>query len=217
MTIVAEWLNTVWGNFDYVILSALHQLAEITHNWGTPFFLGFSFLAEKAILFTLLALILTLFRQTRKLGICILGSIAIGFLITHFGLKKAIARPRPFNLNSVYYHWWQFIGSPPQDGFSFPSGHLTVTTATVFSILLLAKNKLKWSGLILVALMGLSRCYLFHHFPSDVLGGILVGIIASLIAYFITKLIYYILTKYSNIRCFKFMVEFDLKNKETKN
>ena len=47
------------------------------------------------------------------------------------------------------------------------------------------------------------------HYPSDILGGILSGLIASVIAFYITKLIYVILDKYDN-KLFKFIKEFDV-------
>ena len=47
------------------------------------------------------------------------------------------------------------------------------------------------------------------HYPSDILGGILSGLIASVIAFYITKLIYVILDKYDN-KLFKLIKEFDV-------
>ena len=63
-------------------------------------------------------------------------------------------------------------------------------------------------GLIFL-LMGISRNYLMVHYPSDILGGFLSGLIASVIAFYITKLIYVILDKYDN-KVFKFIKEFDI-------
>ena len=64
--------------------------------------------------------------------------------------------------------------SMPRD-FSFPSGHsLSGFIAAV--ILLRYDRRFGIPALILAILLAFSRLYLFLHFPSDVLAGILLGI-----------------------------------------
>ena len=59
--------------------------------------------------------------------------------------------------------------------------------------------------------MGMSRNYLMAHYPSDVIAGIIVGAVAAVISYYITKLIYTTLNKYSENGFCRFVLEFDIK------
>ena len=96
------------------------------------------------MLFFLLALCLMCFSKTRPLGVCIFGAVCCGALITNILLKDAVARPRPFETLAVYREWWQFIGSPAEDGFSFPSGHVTAAAAGMSAICFLRGKRWIW-------------------------------------------------------------------------
>ncbi len=210
LTSVASWLNSTFEGFDNVILSLLHNLALSAGDVFTPLFKGISLLAEKGILFIIIAIVFMMFRKTRKLGICMFGAIACGAIITNFVFKDFIARPRPFIANETYKLWWEAAGAVLEDGFSFPSGHATATMAAMTAVFLCCNKKYSWIGFIFVILMGISRNYLMVHYPSDILGGVISGLIGAVIAYYITKLIYYILSKNPNNKFCKFVLEFSL-------
>lgn len=131
-------------------------------------------------------MVLIYFKKTRKLGICILISLAIGAIFTSLFLKNAIGRHRPY-LSGVdeYYNWWKYVGGLQYKEFSFPSGHTTATMAVMMCIFLTCNKKYSWLVFIFVALMGLSRNYFMVHYPTDILGGIMVGGISALISYLI--------------------------------
>ena len=69
---------------------------------------------------------------------------------------------------------------------SFPSGH-TQASFIVATILMMAKRKFGIPALILAFLIGFSRLYLKVHFPTDVLGGMLMGIAIGLTVWFVYK------------------------------
>lgn len=210
LTSVASWLNSTFEGFDNAILSLLHNLALSAGNIFTPLFKGISLLAEKGILFIIIAIVFMMFRRTRKLGICMFGAIACGAIITNFVLKDLIARPRPFIANETYKFWWEAAGAVLEDGFSFPSGHATATMAAMTAVFLCCNKKYSWIGFIFVILMGMARNYLMVHYPSDILGGVVAGLVGAVISYYITKLIYYILSKNPNNKFCKFVLEFSL-------
>jgi len=107
--------------------------------------------------------------ELRRDALMILISVALSSIIANI-LKYTIDLPRPYEI-------YPFIlklssgGSP-----SFPSGH----TADAFAFAVAASIVYpKWyiiiPGLIWACLVGYSRMSLGVHFPSDVLGGALIG------------------------------------------
>ncbi|MCQ2910583.1 MAG: phosphatase PAP2 family protein [Clostridia bacterium] len=211
---MAEVLNNFFGSFDYQILESLHNLAETSGNILRPLCDIVSFVFDNGIVFFILGLILLLFKKTRKIGICLIGALGLGTIIAKFGLKDFVARPRPFMQNDTYNSWWQFIGTTNDTSFSFPSGHTTMTMAGFTTLFIYLKKRYSSWGILGVLLVTFSRCYLMVHYPSDILGGILVGLVSAIIAWLITKLIYYILEKYKDKKFFKFILEFNIvKNK----
>ena len=184
--VITAWLNSVFSEFDYSILFFLHGLAQRTNGTLTFFFEFISFISEKGILFLLIGIVLFCFKKTRKTGACLFGSVCFGSSITLI-LKHLVSRPRPFAVTLGYYEWWQFIGAPAESGCSFPSGHTTVVMAAATALFLSLNKKGSWLFFLYVILIGISRCYLMVHYPSDILGGIVVGAIGAVIAFYITR------------------------------
>ncbi len=102
----------------------------------------------------------------------------------HSGLKLIVNRPRPTpDLVRVFQ---------AEAGNSFPSGHAFFAMAfwgllAYFACTRLQRRSLRWlalSGLVMIILLiGTSRVYLGAHWPSDVLGGYVIGtlLLAALI------------------------------------
>ena len=98
-----------------------------------------------------------------------------GNILLNNGLKLLFDRARP-----DVFEWGTHAASS-----SFPSGHAmsaTVVYGTV-AYLLARLQKHRWSraitlllGILMIALICLTRLYLGVHYPSDVLGGIIVGL-----------------------------------------
>lgn len=65
--------------------------------------------------------------------------------------------------------------------YSFPSGHTMVSFAAAGSIVLF-KPTLGVPAFALATLIAFSRLYLFVHFPTDILGGLLVGLACAYMA-----------------------------------
>ena len=76
---------------------------------------------------------------------------------------------------------------PPADA-SFPSGHTAISFAVV-TVLFLRKERYWYLSLVLAVLIAFSRMYLYVHFPTDILGGCLLGILCGVLAVGIFRVI----------------------------
>ncbi len=190
LTADALWLNTVFSGYDQAILGFAHRLAEIAGFILTPLNRLITLLGEKGLLFFLLAVILLLFPRWRKTGVCIFGAVCCGALITNILLKDSVARPRPFEMSELFRQWWEYVGAPAEDGFSFPSGHVTAAAAGVTSLCLMKGKRWFIPGSVWVLIMMFSRNYLMAHYPSDVLFALFIGVFSGFVAAAITQLIF---------------------------
>lgn len=128
-------------------------------------------------------IILLLFPKTRKIGVTAAVSFIFAALCCNVILKPLAARIRPCEINPAV----SLLVVRPTD-FSFPSGH-TTTAFAVSSVLFFSKNRLWIPALILSVLIGFSRLYLYVHYPTDVLAGVLLGIMIGWIGCIFTRFI----------------------------
>lgn len=188
ITAPALWLNESFAGFDEAITTAVHQLYVHAGGFFTPFFEGVSFLGKGGICLIILSLILMFLQPTRRFGTAMCFGLALGAIITNVFLKVYIARPRPYvDQQSIFYQFWLLVGQNMESDHSFPSGHTTAAFDCMTPVFILGNKKLKCAALTFALLMGLARIYLCVHFPSDVLGGMIVGIFSGCIAVLIAQ------------------------------
>ncbi len=211
LTAAAAWLNSFFAGYDQAILSLMHRLAVSMGGVLTPLTRLITLLGEKGLLFFLAAVVLMLFPRTRKAGVCMFGAVACGALITNIILKDTVARPRPFETLELYRGFWEFLGSPAEDGFSFPSGHVTAAAAGMVSLCLSRGRKWALPSAVWVLAMAFSRNYLMAHYPSDVLFAAVIGAASAFVAWGVTKLIYHFLEKYDGVYFCAFCLDFDIR------
>ena len=184
----ALWLNELFSEFDAAVTSSVHWLHTVGGSFFTPFFEGVSVLGKGGIFLILLSALLMLYRPTRRFGTSMLIGLAIGFLITNLFLKVYIARPRPYtDSGSLFHELWLTVNQHTESDKSFPSGHMTAACASMTPLIILGKPRVKLLAALFAILMGLSRIYLVVHFPSDVLGGLIVGVFAGCVAVLIAR------------------------------
>lgn len=150
-------------------------------NW---FWIGLSKLGDNGIFWIAVSLALLCFKKTRTVGIVALCSIAFCFLVANIGLKNIIQRPRPYTMLPDLT-----VLVPLETEFSFPSGHTTASFAVACIYFRMLPKKYGIAALVLAALIGLSRLYVGVHYPTDVLGGLIVGVVGSTIVYHVYLLI----------------------------
>ncbi len=141
----------------------------------------FSYIGEVGGIWIITAVILMCFRKTRATGAMVLSAVILGYLIGELGLKHFVARPRPFVENPAI----QPFVAPPH-GYSFPSGHSCSSFAAA-TVLLMRDKRFGIPALAVAVLIAFSRLYNYVHFPSDVLTGILLGVICAFVVAFIFR------------------------------
>jgi membrane-associated phospholipid phosphatase len=92
-------------------------------------------------------------------------------------LKGLLARPRP----DLYASQQLNIPMPElmSTAHSFPSGHTLLAATFAFIIWHYYKDYRGWLALAFVALVGLARVYGRYHWPTDIMGSILLGALAA--------------------------------------
>lgn len=138
-------------------------------------------LGDMGGLWLLLSILLLCIPKDRSKGVQSILGLLFSFLSCNIILKNLIARPRPFEFLSEI----QLLIPAPHD-FSFPSGHTSAAFA-IATVLWVNHWKGRYVVLLLAILVAFSRLYLYVHFPSDVLGGMLTGIGSGLLAVCVEK------------------------------
>ena len=131
-------------------------------------------------LWVIVAAALLIFKKARKAGVALLLAYAMVFLVGQYGLKNLISRPRPCQIDLDF----ALLVDRPSSS-SFPSTHSAWAFGAATAIFMRHK-KLGAAAIIAAALIAVSRMYLFLHFPTDVLAGIVLGIALGALAHWIT-------------------------------
>ena len=128
-------------------------------------------LGNSGMIWIVTALLMLCSKKYRTTGIMLslglIGSLLFGNVI----LKPLFHRTRPFDIVEGI----ELLIAAPHD-YSFPSGH-TLASVISATILLIRDRKIGFSALVLAILIAFSRLYLYVHFPTDVLGGAVIGVI----------------------------------------
>ncbi len=139
-------------------------------------------LGNAGIIWIVLAVVLLILPKTRKVGMIVGAALLVDLVLCNLILKNLVARVRPYDVNTAI----AILIKKPLD-FSFPSGH-TAASFAAMTALFLAKMKKAWiAALILAVLIAFSRLYFYVHYPTDVLGGIVVGILSGVLGYVIVE------------------------------
>jgi len=162
---------------DENILWAIQQLTGLP--WLDNFMIAISWLGNNGLVWCVMTIFLLLRPKTRYCGVVCAAALLLSLLFCNVLLKNLIARPRPYDM----LPWLQPL-IPPLADFSFPSGHASSSFAAAVALALAGPGK-KWAipAFTLALLICFSRMYVGVHYPSDVLGGLLIGSLCGHIAW----------------------------------
>ena len=127
----------------------------------------------------------------QKVPACVVMIVAIGLavgaadFIASGILKDWVARPRPSRvpeLEGVLH----LVNDYRSGQYGFVSSHAANTMAVALLFSLIWRNKIATCGLMLwVAANCYSRMYLGVHYPTDILGGLIVGLLVAVVGYWL--------------------------------
>ncbi len=171
--ITHELLEQELFSLDHAILLGA---GKIRVPWLTVIALDLTALGSTTIVALISAVafcVLLLLRDKRVALQLLLASVGAGVLTQ--ATKHIVERPRPEELPHLISAW----------GFSYPSGHSLAAAALYMTISILALRHFRTAAsqsvilamaLSIIGLVGASRIYLGVHFPSDVAGGMALGL-----------------------------------------
>lgn len=168
---------------------------------------------DAGIFWIVLSLCLFIPKRTRKVAHMSSFALLLGVIIGNVILKNVIGRSRPFWIDNN--HPFSRVAMTVRDGitqyalghksittelpdgrstiellvkapsdYCFPSGHTQASFAASTSIFIW-NRKYGIPALVLAVLVAFSRMYLYVHYPTDILGGIISGVVCACISAFI--------------------------------
>ena len=151
---------------------ALNELMFFITNLGS----------ERAyIIFLLIAYLAIDARVGRLLGVALLSSFYLNFM-----LKGIIDTPRPFVLEPSLSLGEQYDATGI--GAGFPSGHAQASTTFWGLAAVFVRRSWFWLlAIIIIVLISISRMYFALHLPIDIIGGIVIGIGVILLALWVFR------------------------------
>ena len=158
-------------------LEVLLWIQNVLHfSWLKPIMIGLSYLGGMFNIWVALALFLYVYRKEKKASLTLIIALVFSLILCNLVVKNLFMRARPFEV----YPYVSLLVRSPTD-YSFPSGHTSASfAAAVVLSYFYPKHKVKFA--LLAALIAFSRLFLFVHFPTDVLAGMVFGIACGLLA-----------------------------------
>lgn len=181
-----EWINNWLHASDFI--NKIIKYFSVTNDIG--------------LLWIVFGIVLICIKKYRKIGIVMLVSLLVGFIINDLILKKIIMRMRPYEksaslaefVNSLFVYNTslskvanKLIGGLLPGGSSFPSGHTCTSFNCACFLFMTKEKKLYVPAFITAILMGLSRLFLCVHYPTDVLSAMILGGVIGILMHHLLK------------------------------
>ncbi len=164
-------LNLLNKRFRYVLLDRIMPMVTALGNGG--------------LVWIIISIYMISNDNYKIQGYMIITSLIVTTIIGEGIIKHLIKRTRPF-IDLIEN---KLLISKPIT-YSFPSGH-TASSFAAAGIFLAMDNKFSILVIILASLIAFSRVYLNVHYPTDVVTGVILGLLCSrlVIAIFQSKII----------------------------
>jgi undecaprenyl-diphosphatase len=159
---------------DSALLLWIQETLRVSFLNPTMIFI--THLGDAGIVWLVLSVAFLLIPKTRKMGLACLFSLLIMVVVNDLILKNAVARIRPYEAIEGLERLIE-----AQVDYSFPSGHTASSFACAYVILRMATKKAAAvPAVVLAALIAFSRLYVGVHYPTDVLAGMVLGVLCGI-------------------------------------
>lgn len=169
-------------------LDILHLLQNLHNNILDSIMMLITSLGNGGLLWILISIMLITIpaigtenmeqkRRRKNYGIMLLISLMITAILGNLIIKNIIQRPRPFQVDT------SVIPLIHPREYSFPSGHTSSSFAAA-TMLFLYNSKAGGIAFLIAGLIAFSRMYFFVHFPTDIFGGIVLGVFCSIFVWY---------------------------------
>lgn len=157
--------------FDNYILFAINKYLKNKYlDRLMPIMTG---MGDLGVIWIILSISLMLNKNYRLIGDILILTLIISTIIGEGIVKHIVRRIRPCNKqNSI-----ELLIKKPLS-YSFPSGH-TLSSFAAAETMSRYFEKYKLIFILIAFLIALSRLYLYVHYPTDIIAGIMIGILCS--------------------------------------
>lgn len=160
-------------SFEYAILKYINK------HFKNSFFDKLLYIATKmgdfGGVWIITAVLMLCFEKTRKWGLVFSFGFLFATILGNLILKPIFGRKRPCDDPAIE------LALKRPVGYSFPSGH-TLTSFTAGTIIFAINFFAGTLAFIIAVLISFSRMYFYVHYPSDVFGGAILGIIIGCVS-----------------------------------
>jgi len=165
--------------FDNYIL---YVIKKYVHNRYLDIIMPIAtFMGNLGIIWIAIAIALILDEPYRAIGNSIILTLIIATIVGEGIVKHIVRRIRPCNKqNNVS------LFSLKPISYSFPSGH-TVSSFAAAEILSMQFTQYKFIFIGIALLIALSRLYLNVHYPTDVIAGIVIGVLCAKVTFIVLQ------------------------------
>ncbi len=140
--------------------------------------------AKYGIVFFFLSFTYLIWNKRIKAFFCSFLSMGIAGFVD-FAINLVWQRPRPYITHADLVN--PYVSGLRVDDISFPSSHTYIAFAVATSVFMYGHKRLGLTLFGLAILVAVSRVGTGLHYPSDVIGGAILGIISGITARFIVK------------------------------
>lgn len=136
---------------------------------------------DKGYIWIAAALVMCTSKKYRRCGITLIFGLLAGVLVGNVLLKNIVCRERPCWIRELD----ELLIAMPRD-YSFPSGH-TLSSFLAASVIVCRHKLTGIIAFVIATLIAFSRMYLYVHFPTDIIGGAVIGSAVGLAAVFVAE------------------------------